>query len=235
MHCWPSTLAGQGQSQADFVKSKLMSKNAKSRRPWRTSVSISSNQLWIVYHAPSVRGRKIFGGADALQPDDTIWRLGADWATVLHTDAPAWRSGNSRFPRGDYSLYIALDKGQWRLIINKQSRQWGHPEESGATTDDPARDVGRVALYHEQAGGAQVEQLKNLAFESRRQPGQAGHRLGECRGFHAVYREVAGPRLLELIGEEVRQGNGDGRPLRAEFAVADLANQLGSIDPRLAR
>src|SRR5690348_8414578 len=79
------TVAGQGQNQpAD--KSKLMKKNPQSP-PMETSVSINGKQLWIVYHAPSVRGRKIFGGADALQPDDTIWRLGADYATVLHTDA----------------------------------------------------------------------------------------------------------------------------------------------------
>jgi hypothetical protein len=150
------TIAGQGQSQSDFIKSKLMSKNAKSP-PMQTSVSISSNQIWIIYHAPSVRGRKIFGGADALQPDDTIWRLGADWATVLHTDAPLV-FGRVSVPAGDYSLYIALDKGQWQLIVNKQTRQWGI-QESGATTDDPARDVGRVALTMSKPA-APVEQLK---------------------------------------------------------------------------
>jgi len=34
-----------------------------------------------------MRGRKIFNGAGALQPDNTIWRAGANEATALHTDA----------------------------------------------------------------------------------------------------------------------------------------------------
>jgi hypothetical protein len=34
-----------------------------------------------------MRGRKIFNGADVLQPDNTIWRAGANDATALHTDA----------------------------------------------------------------------------------------------------------------------------------------------------
>ncbi|MBZ5622836.1 MAG: DUF2911 domain-containing protein [Acidobacteriia bacterium] len=29
----------------------------------------------------------MFNGPSALQADGTIWRLGADYATVLHTDA----------------------------------------------------------------------------------------------------------------------------------------------------
>jgi hypothetical protein len=136
------TVAGLGQGQP-VNKSKLMSKNAQSP-PIETSAAIDGKSLWIVYHAPSVRGRKIFGGADALQPDDTTWRLGADWATILHTDATLNFHGLS-VPPGEYSLYIALDKGKWELIVNKQTGQWGI-KMGGATTDDPAQDVGRIAL-----------------------------------------------------------------------------------------
>src|SRR5262249_60035740 len=62
--------------------------------------------IWIFYHAPSVRDpktkerRHIFNGAGALQADDTIWRLGADYATVLHTDADLDIGGLSA-PKGD--------------------------------------------------------------------------------------------------------------------------------------
>ena len=149
------TVAGLGQTQG-VNKSKLMSKNAKSP-PMEASVTIGGKQIWIVYHAPSVRGRKIFGGADALQPDDTTWRLGADQATVMHTDADLDFNGVS-VPAGDYSLYIALDKGNWQLIINKQTGQWGI-KMGGASTDDPAQDVGRVPLAMSKPS-APVEQLK---------------------------------------------------------------------------
>src|ERR1700722_18344976 len=75
-----------GAAFGQIDKSKLMSKNAQSPGK-ETSVSIGGKQIWIYYHAPSVRGRHFFGGADAVQPDDSIWRAGADYATVLHTDA----------------------------------------------------------------------------------------------------------------------------------------------------
>jgi hypothetical protein len=114
-----------------------------------TSVTINGKQLWIAYHAPSVKGRKIFGGAGALQPDDSIWRLGADYATVLHTDADLEINGLA-VPKGDYALYADLDKGQWKLILNKNLMKgarhiWGINMD-GSTTNDPATEVGRVAM-----------------------------------------------------------------------------------------
>ena len=149
------TLAGLGQSQP-VNKTKLMNPNAQSP-PMETSATINGKQLWIVYHAPSVRGRKIFGGANALQPDDTTWRLGADPATVLHTDAALDFKGLP-VPAGEYSLYIALDKGNWQLIINRETGQWGI-KGGGVTSDDPAKDVGRVPLTMSKPP-ALVEQLK---------------------------------------------------------------------------
>ena len=84
--------------------------------------------------------------------DDTIWRLGADYATILHTDADL-DIGGLAVPKGDYALYIDLDKGNWKLIVNKQLMnargtrpQWGVANAKGDTTDDPAKEVGRTAL-----------------------------------------------------------------------------------------
>jgi hypothetical protein len=114
--------------------------------------------IWVFYHAPSMRDEKtkekrhIFNGAGALQADGTIWRLGADYATVLHTDADL-DVGGLAVPKGDYTLYIDLDKGNWKLIVNKQLMnprgtrpQWGIANSKGDTTDDPSRELGRTAL-----------------------------------------------------------------------------------------
>jgi hypothetical protein len=132
-----------GAAFGQIDKSKLMTKNEQS--PGReTSVSIGGKQLWIYYHAPSVRARHIFGGAGALQPDDSVWRAGADYATVLHTDAALDIRGLA-VPPGDYSLYIFLDKGKWQLIVNKKTGQWGINND-GSTTDQPADELGRTAL-----------------------------------------------------------------------------------------
>jgi Protein of unknown function (DUF2911) len=124
-------------------KKKLYKENADSPGT-ETSTTISGKRLWIYYHAPSVRSRKIFNGAGALQPDESIWRLGADYATVLHTDANLDINGLA-VPAGDYSLYVALDKGQWDLIVNKKTGQWGINMD-GTTTDAPGDELGRTKM-----------------------------------------------------------------------------------------
>jgi len=119
--------------------------------------------IWIFYHAPSVRGRHIFNGAGAVQPDGAIWRLGADDATVLHTDADL-DIGGLAAPKGEYTLYVDVDKGNWKLIVNKQLTdargrpQWGINRD-GSTTNNPATELGRTALTMDKPASP-VETLK---------------------------------------------------------------------------
>jgi hypothetical protein len=139
---------------AQVKKEDLVTKNTKSPGA-EASATVNGKDLWIYYHAPSVRGRHIFHGAGALQPDGTVWRLGADYATVLHTDADLDLNGLA-IPKGDYALYIDLDNGQWQLIVNKTlmagaKHIWGvgvSPDgiREGATTNDPATELGRASL-----------------------------------------------------------------------------------------
>src|SRR5437868_8115707 len=137
-------------------KKKFQTPNPQSP-PMETSVTINGKQLWIAYHAPSVRGRKIFGGAGALQPDDTVWRAGADQATFLHTDAALDLNGLA-VPAGEYTLFIDLDKGKWQLIVNKQTGQWGI-KNSGAANFQESQNVGKVATTVSKAP-APIEQMK---------------------------------------------------------------------------
>jgi hypothetical protein len=136
-----AALAAAAMAQVD--KKKLMSDNPQSP-PQEATLTIGGKQIWIVYHAPSVRGRHIFGGAGALQPDDSVWRAGADWATVMHTDA-ALDLGGVSVPPGEYSLYVYLDKGKWQLIINKQTGQWGVKNDDSTSLDE-SQNVGKAAM-----------------------------------------------------------------------------------------
>jgi len=112
-----------------------------------TTVSFGDKQIRISYHAPSMHGRKIFGG---LVPFGQVWRAGANQATLLHTDVDL-TIGGLAVPKGDYSLYILPEEEKWTLIINKQTGQWGI-KMGGATTDDPAQDLGRVDMKMSKPG-----------------------------------------------------------------------------------
>src|SRR5882724_253693 len=103
--------------------------------PAETSVTVNGKQITIKYSAPSMRGREIFGG---LLPYDSVWRAGANSATSLHTTGDLMIGGLA-VPKGDYTLYVWLDKNQWQLIVNKQTGQWG-------TEYNQAQDLGRVKM-----------------------------------------------------------------------------------------
>ena len=89
----------------------------------------------IDYSAPSMRGRKIFGG---LVPYDKVWRTGANAATSLKTDANL-TIGGTNVPAGSYTLYTIPGESQWTLIINKQTGQWGTKYSQG-------EDLGRIPM-----------------------------------------------------------------------------------------
>jgi hypothetical protein len=151
--------------------SKLITGNPDSPEALAAANFGRGKTVWIFYHAPSIRdpktkqARHIFGGANALQADGTVWRLGADYATVLHTDSDIEINGLA-VPKGDYTLYVDLDGGKWKLIVNKQlmnaqgnRAQWGIADAKGTTTNDPSKEVGRTDLTMGKPGST-VETLK---------------------------------------------------------------------------
>jgi hypothetical protein len=163
-------LLGSAFAQAEI--SKLITGNQTSPEAI-TAVRFAGQPaklIWVFYHAPSVRdpktheNRHIFNGAGALQADNTIWRVGADYATVLHTDTDL-EIGGLAVPKGDYTLYVDLNNGKWKLIVNKQLMnargrpQWGIADAKGTTTDDPAQELGRADLTMGKPSAA-VETLK---------------------------------------------------------------------------
>src|ERR1700691_2610008 len=147
-------LSGTMLAVAQVKNAELVTKNTKSPGA-KPSVTVNGKNIWIYYHAPSVRRLQIFGGTGALEPYGKVWRLGADYATVLHTDADLDLNGLAT-PKGDYTLYADLDNGQWKLIVNKTLMDgarhiWGvgvSPDgiREGSTTDDPATELGRALL-----------------------------------------------------------------------------------------
>ncbi len=104
--------------------------------PGTASVKFDNGKtITIDYSRPSMRGRKIFGG---LVPYGQIWRTGANAATILKTDVDLMIGGAS-VPAGSYTLYTIPNESGWKLIINKQTGQWG-------TAYDEKQDLARVDM-----------------------------------------------------------------------------------------
>jgi hypothetical protein len=89
----------------------------------------------IDYGQPHARGRTVAGG---LVPYDQVWRTGANSSTTLTTDVDL-EIGGARVPKGSYSLYSLLTRAGWKLVVNRQTGQWG-------TQYDAGRDLARVDM-----------------------------------------------------------------------------------------
>jgi hypothetical protein len=114
--------------------------------------TVAGADVWVDYSRPMKRGREIFGN---VVPWNTVWRAGANAATQLNTSADLV-IGGATVPAGKYTLWTLPTPTGWKLIINKQTGQWG-------TVYDPAQDLVRVDAKVETLA-TPVEQFV-IAFE----------------------------------------------------------------------
>jgi hypothetical protein len=87
----------------------------------------------INYSRPNVKGRKVFGG---LEPYGTVWRTGANSATII-AFTEAVKIGGQDLAAGEYGLFTIPGENEWTIIINKGAKQWGAYEYKAA--DDVLR------------------------------------------------------------------------------------------------
>src|SRR5687768_16522860 len=104
--------------------------------PPRGTQGVPSAAIRIDYGQPHLRGRKLHTAG--LVPLDSVWRFGANEATALETDVDLDVGGHV-VPKGKYSLYALPTASGWKLIINKNTGQWG-------TQYVAAHDLARVDL-----------------------------------------------------------------------------------------
>lgn len=90
--------------------------------PPRGTQGVSPARIRIDYGQPHLRGRKLHTAG--LVPLDTVWRLGANEATELETGVDL-TIGGATVPKGKYSLYALPTAAGWKLIVNKNTGQWG--------------------------------------------------------------------------------------------------------------
>ncbi|MBS1548924.1 MAG: DUF2911 domain-containing protein [Bacteroidetes bacterium] len=81
----------------------------------------SISKITVDYGRPGVKGREIFG---KLVPYNEVWRTGANSSTKI-TFGQEVNFGGKNVPAGTYALFIIPQAQQWKLILNKDSQQWG--------------------------------------------------------------------------------------------------------------
>lgn len=96
-------------------------------------------QIKVYYNRPFKKGRVIFGG---LVPFDSVWRTGANEATIFESNKSLDFRGKS-LPAGKYSLWTIPREDIWTVIFNSEYGQWGINSE-GEANRDPAYDVIQV-------------------------------------------------------------------------------------------
>ena len=119
----------------------------------KATVQLNGKQVTIDYNSPSMRGRKIFGG---LVPYNSVWRTGANSATTLKTETDL-KIGSATVPAGTYTLYTLPSKTTWKLIINKQTGQWG-------TQYDKSQDLARIDMQKNTL--PQPQEKMSISFEN---------------------------------------------------------------------
>lgn len=104
----------------------------------RDSVSgkINGATISINYGSPSVKGRKVFG---ELVPLDSVWRAGANEATVFTTSKDITVQGK-KLPAGTYSFFVIPTATTWTVIFNNVAKQWG------AYKYDKTKDALRITV-----------------------------------------------------------------------------------------
>lgn len=96
---------------------------------------VAGAHLSVDYGRPWKRGREIFGG---VVPWNRVWRTGANAATQFTTDSDL-HAGHQVIPAGSYTLWMLPEPSGTKLIVNRQTGQWG-------TDYDSSKDLVRLDL-----------------------------------------------------------------------------------------
>jgi hypothetical protein len=98
-------------------------------------VDVGGAHLAVDYGRPFARGRTIMG---EVVPWGEVWRTGANAATGFTTTRDL-EIGGVAVPAGSYTLWTLPTQEGWKLILNRQTGQWG-------TEYDAAQDLARIDM-----------------------------------------------------------------------------------------
>lgn len=151
----PIVAAAQTDNSSQSSDHKMSAPQQRPSPPGLASCSFADGKtITVAYSRPYIRNRKIMGG---LVPYGKVWRTGANEATSFETQAPL-SAGTTSIPGGKYTLYTLPSEGTWKLIVNKQTGQWG-------TVYDQSQDLARIDMKMQHLE-TPVDQF-TISFEQR--------------------------------------------------------------------
>lgn len=139
------------EAQQDTIKKSI---------PKEEHAQVGDAHVMIKYHAPSVRGRTIWGG---LVPYGEVWVTGAHNATSFEISED-FIVDNRELPAGKYALFTIPDKNSWTFIINKN---W---DQHLADEYDQKEDVLRISISPQEVDKVQ-ERLRYAIVSKGNQEG----------------------------------------------------------------
>lgn len=101
-----------------------------------TSWNVGGAAISISYGRPYLKGRD----EAKMMPRDSVWRTGADEATVITSNKPL-TFGKVTLPAGSHTINTLVRANDWELLLGKLDKpgQWGIPYQS-------ALELGRVPM-----------------------------------------------------------------------------------------
>lgn len=110
----------KSESEHDHSSTPQTASSGKSKSPASQAMTnIGETHVHIEYHAPSVRGRQIFGGLVAY---NEVWVTGAHSATSINFPNDVTLNGKE-VPKGKYALFTIPGESAWTVIINENYEQ----------------------------------------------------------------------------------------------------------------
>jgi len=120
-------------AQTDHSHTATKQDTTKKSIPREEHAMIGKAHLTILYTAPAVRNRVIWGG---LVPYDQVWSTGAHMATSFEINQ-SFSIGGKKIPAGKYGIFTIPGKDKWTFILNKNWNQ--HLADDYDSKDDATR------------------------------------------------------------------------------------------------
>lgn len=135
--------------------------------PQEEHAQIGDTHITILYSAPAVRGRVIWGG---LISYSEVWVTGAHRATSFEIDRE-FSVGGKKIPAGKYAIFTIPGKEKWTFILNKKwdqhlADEYSEKEDVVRVEVTPSKSTFRERLNYSITELSEKEAVLSISWET---------------------------------------------------------------------